>query len=356
MLQHPLSLDPATFNRSGPGRLVGEASRAATGLPTRSTVHRMPMMPLLAVLCAAPVEVLVVLPADARDAAVKSAPGRTFVDASGLYEYLLAPSGLFDFQDFEGFTAAPVAGWPNGLNDVWRTGLASCAEVAGPPPWRESLPGSRCCGRRLGRFLWDRYLASLKATRVLVVERHESPTRDIVVRGTRWIPDAPDELVVEKTSPPGSAGLVAEVMAGLLATEGPLTPRATVNTLFTPEPADLWARGEPPTAPLVLKKRCDTLPKELAFDAQTATAKALGSRWAAAARGTGPSLKCSLRYSSHAELPEGLLGSPTVVTTVLRCGETTVATELATVALPGTTPLEVVSKRLAEALVARLCR
>jgi len=69
---------------------------------------------LLVVLSAAHVEVLVVPPASARPAVLKVAPeGRTFVDGSALDEHLLAPPGMFDFQDFKAFTEAPIAGWPS---------------------------------------------------------------------------------------------------------------------------------------------------------------------------------------------------------------------------------------------------
>jgi hypothetical protein len=312
---------------------------------------------LLVVLSAAPVEVLVVLPASARPAALKVAPeGRTFVDGSALYEHLLAPTGMFGFQDFEAFTEAPVAGWPVALKDVWTGGLAYCLDVSGPPPWRQTLPGGRCCGRRLGFYLWDRYLTSLPATDVFILQTSVTKSDGVVVRGTRSTPEGVDQLVVSQSGPVGTEDrVVGKVFAKLLANDGSRETRTVVNRLFVAEPGDPWRQQSPPV-PLELKQRCDRLPAGLKFKAPSPTSQALQERWAAAAKGAGPELECSLQFSSHEELPdEAMLMPLTVVTSVLRCGEVTVSHELARSSLVKA-PIDAVTGGLAQSLAARLCR
>lgn len=311
---------------------------------------------LIAVLAAAPVDVLVVLPSSAHEAVSRATPkGRTFVDASALYEHLLAPVGMLDFQDFAAFTEPPIAGWPSELQEPWTTGTTYCREIAGPAPWRQSLPGGRCCGRRLGLYLWDRYLASVKANEVFIVRTF--PQNDTVgVRGTRSTREGLDELVVEKEGPAADqAKLIAEVVAKLFAKEGTRAKRTVVQRLFVPEPGDPWTQASAPV-PFELKKRCDQLPARLTFKSQSATSKALQARWEAASKGAAADLECSLQFSSHDELPEEMMPMPmTVVTTVLRCGDVVVSNELARSSLVKA-PLDAVSAGLAQSLAARLCR
>lgn len=314
------------------------------------------MLLLLAavVLQAAPVDVVVTQHGGTRWLqALRAQPDRTVVDASELYGHLIgSDNGLLDFQDFNAFQEAPVADWPASLKAVWVDSVAYCRDIAGPSPWKATLPGARCCARRLGRYLWQRYLAEQHAVRVFVFDfRAESQT---TITATLSGLDDADELMVTRTVPQARAETVStELLKELLAGRGVKQARLRVPVLFTPLEADPWRAVGQATPPPKPSPTCAQAPSKLTVSTQGALANALSTRWTVA-KGEGAALTCTLRFSVHQEL-EALSGlDPTVVSSVLTCGERTLTQELLKAA-PGDSTARV-ADGLVSALAAEMCR
>lgn len=328
------------------------------------------MLSLLLILSAAPVDVVVVdvdeQTAATRAALQKGLAGHTLVDATALFGHLHSAGGIFDFQDFSSFSAGPPSeGWPSTLDDTWKRSVGHCRRVIGPPPWKldsATFPGARCCGQRLGRFLWEQYLADKKADQVYLVRSFGGDKVRVV--GTRYGPRDADALEVSRDGlEADKARLVKEVLAELLAGTGVRSPRQRVPVLFTEVPADPWATSAAPGATPLSLPTCDALPAKLLIKPEGPTAKALGERWAASVKGKGAPLACSVSFSMHKELvdaaslPLGVSADDPVYTTVLECaGGVTASAELMKSPLLRKPPLDVVSARVLSALATQLCK
>lgn len=313
-------------------------------------------------LGAAPTDALVLLLSPEEKAAAQRAfeetlePGRGRGDATGTWLGLHAPPGVLDFQDFTGFTMAPSRAWPKALEAAWVDGVAHCRQVSGPPPWREStrLTEARCCGQRLGRLLWEKLLAEQGFTDVYVLRSEGKET--VTVTGTRAAVRGDEQWVVTREGPQADGPrLTAEVVRALVAKEGAPKPRQRIEALYTPLAVDPWTAAAPPESPVRGMKTCAQLPSALSVTPASATAKHLAARWQATVKGAAPALACTLRFSEHREPDaENQLVDGPVVTTLLTCGDTAVATDLLRAPLPPKA-LDTVTARLVTRLAARLC-
>jgi hypothetical protein len=308
-------------------------------------------------LAAAPVTVAVADTGGTERAALnqlEAAVGRTsFIDASPLWQYLFHPPGMFLFQDFEAFTAEPVAGWPQALNGVWTETLAHCRLLAGPPPYRAmSLGVLQSCGRRAANLLWQRYLEQQHATRVFVLLR-EVTKPDAVLLGKAYGPGDTEELVLIEPFPKEKElEVVKHLVPALVAGEGAKRPRLITHAMFTPLKDDPFAKLAVVDQSVTLKA-CPALPAKLTVAGAGVIARSLTARWAASALGTGPALACTVSFSQQPEDAEVVKGLE-VVNVVLSCGTKTVAVETATGAATKQ-PVERATEGLLSRLAAQLC-
>ncbi len=281
------------------------------------------------------------------------------LDASQLHA-LVFQDGSVMGPDFEAFTAAPVAGWPESLTPAWVSGVARCRAVAGPPPWKGRAAASKAmiCGSRLAGWLWERYLGSVEARRSIVVSvSTEGATATVDLR--LWEVGAPVEWVDHLTCPTKDLGAKVSARLGEVLAHQTRSERHETTTEFDAAPTagaegssgELLA-GPAVTTPVTLKQRCDALPGTLTFTTHGPTAESIAARWPAAAKGTGPARSCSLAMTQHEE--SGLMNM-TVVTATLTCGQTTVSTEAAK-SPPGRSGIDVLSDKVMQEFAARLCR
>ncbi|MFO0598357.1 MAG: hypothetical protein U0228_23835 [Myxococcaceae bacterium] len=277
--------------------------------------------------------------------------GAGVVDGVGVYQYLFDPPGVLPLQDFEGFTAKPLGGWPVTLNKAWSAGLTACANLVGPPPWKDTLATAVSCGNRLSLHLWQRFAAASKATQVLEVDVVKLKETEAEVRGRLWVIGQPRQRsLTQKVAPEAVGGAVLEVVTELLGNGGTEGPRAEVEMLG-PAVADSWVGKEPSSAAAVkLKTSCAALPAKLEVEGGGALGKSLVARWSPEGA-SGAALKCSLTFNEQTEQTE--VGALRVITNTLTCGKTVVAVQLANIAPK---PMDGLSEKLSQALAARLCR
>jgi hypothetical protein len=154
------------------------------------------------------------------------------VDGSSVHEYLLRPKDLLGMQDFEAFTARPIPGWPTSLEQSWAA-VAQCRAVAGPVPWRDTLPSTTACARRISKYLWQQYIVASHADRVFVLETEEDAKKNQArVTGTTYQPGSVSQ--VEATvfcSPSELDETTKKVIQALLVETGKRTPREVVTAL-----------------------------------------------------------------------------------------------------------------------------
>jgi hypothetical protein len=264
--------------------------------------------------------------------------------------------------DFDGFTAAPIAGWPESLKPAWVSGVAQCRAIAGPPPWKGGTAAANAmtCGMRLAGWLWEKYLGSVNAKRSLTVTVLEEGAKT-TVSFRLWEVGATIEWVDQFTCDTADlAPQVTKRLGRVVAHQTKSEPhRTTTEFTVSATPAPIaetpseLIQGPAVTTPVTLKQRCDTLPQAITFTARGPTAESITARWPAAAKGTGAPRACSLAMTQHDE-SVGVMNL-TVVQATLTCGEASVTVEAAK-SPPGRSGIDVLSDKLMQAFAARLCR
>ncbi len=319
----------------------------------------MVMLSAAVILAAAPVHVVAVH-GRTSDAALATkalaVANASTIDASSLHEYLLRPAGVLPMQDFGAFSAGPVQGWPPSADKVWSTSVAYCLTVAGPPPWKgAALVPSVACANRLSEFLWQRYVAEVKAARVFVVDISVDETKNQArVTGVTWEPSAGDELVIEEQGAVGEVKTTIErVMQALVENRGLRKPRTVVSSfgMSAATKVDPFTGAAKVTTPITLKTSCAALPSRLTVTPEGPLGASFAARWAPAGA-TGPALACVLRFSEFQET--GPIGPMTVVTVMATCGKTSFVVEGAKDRMREA-PVDIISKKLAQGLAAKLC-
>ncbi|HEX4620203.1 MAG TPA: hypothetical protein VH208_01435 [Myxococcaceae bacterium] len=281
------------------------------------------------------------------------------IDASSVYEYLLEPASLLSMQDFDAFGQAPIEGWPDALNEAWTSGVAYCADIAGPPPWggpkahTTTMTSAWCCGQRLSAYLWQRYLDLAKPDRFIAVQVSTEGLGQ-TLRAVSYAPGAAEQSVVELAlSGDQRASDIDAAIGRLLSGSKGAQPRTVSRSLFTPLKSDPFP-GPPLIAGLPKGRGCDALPSALNISTPGALGRSLGVTWAADTQGSGAPVACQLSFSEHLEPPRGILPAGTKVTTsLLRCGKEVVSAEVSRELNPS--PLGQSTKVLIEKLVARWC-
>lgn len=293
-----------------------------------------------------------------------SLPGGRALDLSAPYRYLLRPAGLLPLQDFEGFSAAPLASWPPALAPQWNHGVAHCRDTVGRPPWKgAALASAAACGQRLSQYLWQRLAAHHGAARVFELTASPDPTRKrTLLHGLAWAPATGEQLELRAVVPDaeGPAGLDAAVkrlaeqlLRDELAGAGERKPRTVVSTMGEAGSADPFTAAEAVTTPLKVSRSCAATSVTLAFKSPGVVARSLVARWPAPPGGA-PALDCGLAFAEHTEDLGPPLGPSLVVTATLTCGPHRVVAETSKTN-PVRKPVAVLTEGLAQGLAAKLC-
>ena len=317
--------------------------------------------PVVMVLAAAPVHLVAVHGPGATLALqqLSAVPGVTTIDASSVHEYLLRPDALMGAQDFHAFSAAPITGWPPALAEVWTKGLAQCRALSGAPPWKTTMSTAIACANRLAPYLWQQYVAQQHPARVFEIDLELDVRKNQAsARGINWEPAADDQVVAAATGPvEDSENLAARVVGDLIAEEGLRKPRKAVADFAPADVPDPFSASPTVSTPIDFKKTCAAMPARLSVTPAGVTAESIAARWAPPGM-TGPARACTLSFSSHVESGAslGMTSPTTIVTAVLTCGPHTVATEVAPELMFPRSPVEMVSDRLPQALVAKFCQ
>lgn len=314
---------------------------------------------LLASLSAAPIDVVVAQGAAASALRAELA-GRTLVDGAALHGYLFGDGGsvIGIGQDFQAFGAAPVSAWPRELASKWTSALAHCRDLAGPPPWKETLPAARACGLRLSNYLWQVYLEHVGAERVFelwgAVDKKEKRAQ---VEGVRYAAGAAESRVLQARVAPEALGAeLASVARRLVAGEGAARPRELVRELAqAPALGDPFSGEAVDRSPVKLKRTCAAMPKALTITPASVVAQAVAARWSATGGGAADSASCTLAFTEHEENEPLLGGTVRVVAAILKCGAASASTELARSPLAKISPVTVLSERLVRGLAERFC-
>lgn len=275
-------------------------------------------------------------------------------DASVGYAYLMLSQG-FLAQDFSTFTEPPPGWWPASRAEVWNSSLAHCANLVGPPPWKEKAAMANACAQRLSSFLWNTWLTELKATKVIIVdvskdaakktthlhtEGYSFPVSEAVV----GVADVPDDAVVAR---------VRELTTAARELKGPRKPFVLVTEFIAPTNGVSPFSGEPVVKSAVAGvKSCDAAPASLLVKANGPVADSVMARWAASQPGKGPVQTCTLSETAHDESFGG--STMTVVGVVLTCDKRSVSTEIGK-ASAARAPVDAVSERLVKSLAQKFC-
>jgi hypothetical protein len=307
---------------------------------------------------------LISVQADDADSEVRAALIRELgqdkvVDASALFGYLFESGGPMSMQDFSGFRQPPIDGWPAPLADAWTSGVAYCADIAGPPPWggpkahTTALTSAWCCGQRLSAYLWQRYLDFAHPDRVIAVNLTKEG-QTMTLRAVAYAPGAAEQEVVEVlVAAAQPAAAIDAAIRRLLAGKEVAEPRTVSRTLFVPLKADPF-QGQPISGAVPGAKSCDALPSALKISDNGPVSRSVAARWAATHPGTAAPQSCELAFSEHTEPPRGVLPPNTTVTTaVLRCGKDVVSAEVARDL--NRAPLDQASRFLIEKIAQRWC-
>lgn len=315
------------------------------------------MLTLLAtILAAAPVHVVAVHGPQSSGALTKlEALGATTVDATALHSYLLRTEGLFPMQDFEGFSAAPIAQWAPASADTWKQGVAHCQSVVGPPPWKAGIGGALACANRLSVYLWQQFASQQKAARVfevdVVVDERKSKVN---VRGSVWEPHSRDQLFIDETVPLAELEKTLDrVVSALIAKKGKPQARNVISELASALLGDPFAGQAKATTPVAFKKTCAALPKNLTITPRGILADSLDARWAPQGA-TGPAMPCTLTFNEHTEAGVGEV--LTILTTLMTCSSNIVSAELARSPSLRRPMVDLVSERLAQGLATKICK
>ena len=308
-----------------------------------------------AVLAAAPIHLIAVHGPQSADALsrLNALPNVTTLDASALHEYLLRTEGLMPMQDFDGFTAAPVKEWPAASADIWNKGLAHCLKLVGPPPWGSNMGSALACANRLSVYLWQQYAALQKAARVFEVDVSVDERRgNARVRGSVWEPNSRDQLFLDEGGKLANLPKTMDlVLSALIQKKGATQARNVVGELESAGLGDPFSGSAKVTTPVTFPKTCAKLPASITVTPPGAIADSLMARWTPAGA-TGPVADCKLTFSEHTE--STAMGPMAIVTTLLTCSSTIVASELAKTAA-ARAPVDVISERLVQGLATKLC-
>lgn len=311
---------------------------------------------LAVALAAGPVDVIAV-PGDSgevKKSLTKALAGTTLVDESAAWSYLHSKN-MLGMQDFKEFTAEPIAGWPAELSETWRSGVASCREVAGPPPWKAQTVGSAsACANRLSAFLWTKLLQHRAARAVYVVRTDQKGKNELTLSGEVYGPlDATAVSVTEETNSAGLAKAATKVVAALVAKKGSSSKRDVVTELSsTPAPGvDLLATEAVVTDAVANVKTCAASPAALEVTPSSVLATSLAGRWAASVKGAAPKASCTLALSQYDE--DSLAGPVTVLRAAAKCGSVSAVAEGATMARGKLASR--LSEKLVRDLAARFC-
>ena len=312
---------------------------------------------LALVLAAAPVHVIAVHGDQSGPALekLKTIAGVTTVDATALHTYLLRTEGMFPMQDFEGFSAAPIAEWPAASGDVWKQGVAHCHAVVGPPPWKTGIGAALACANRLSVYLWQQFAVQQKAARVFeldvtVDERKGKAT----VRGAVWEPNSRDQLFFDEYGPVAQLDQALEkVLTALIAKKGKPQARNVISGLASALVGDPFAGQPAATTPLQLKKTCAAMPTRLTVTPKGILADSLAARWTPSTA-AAPPMDCTLTFNEHTEAGVGEV--MTVMTTLMTCSSNIMSAEFAKSAGGSRTLVDLVSERLLQGLATKLCK
>lgn len=307
-------------------------------------------------LAATPVHVIAVHGPQREQALARlTALNVTTIDASALHEYLLRPTGLLPMQDFEGFTAAPIKGWPPELDVTWKKNLAHCHDLAGDPPFKE-LGAAMACANRLSVFLWQQFAAQQKATRVfeldVSVDERRSRAR---VGGSVWEPSSRDQLFFDEGGTLAQLDQTMEkVLKALIEKKGVTQARNVVSELASSFLGDPFAKDAKITTAISFPKTCAALPTQLTVTPAGPLADSIVARWKpGGARGSAQA--CTLSFSEHTEDSE-VAGPVVVVGTLLTCSSTIVSAEVAKSPFLKRTGVDLVSEKLVSGLAMKLCK
>lgn len=272
------------------------------------------------------------------------------LDGSDVYRQFFPSIGVVRTTDFQAFTAGPFKGWPTSLDGKWRELVAKCRALAGPPPWKTTAVQAIGCAEETANELWGAWLSEQKATRVAIFSTTKKETKWVVSLTAFEFPATKrvrDEVVLDDAKSEAAVMKLAKRAQSLeSATEAyvfpPKTEAAGVVSAFNEQPV---ATGAVPGV-----RTCEGAPGLLEVSGLEPLAKSVSTRWAASKIGGGAGRKCTL---SETRRNESAVMPMTVITATLTCGETSVATELATIAK---TPVENMSAKLVKSLSERLCR
>lgn len=314
---------------------------------------------LMVIVAATPVDVVVgtgdVNGLVVTKALARVSPGAAPKDLSALFDALSPAQSLLGFSDFGNFQARPPSTWPSALSETWRSSLATCATIAGPPPWREHLLTVMGCSTRLSEYLWQRVLEDAHATRVLVVAASKDAQHDrLALKVTTYQAAGTTQVVVEyEGSSVGTQGLVEAAVKKALAGDGASQPRPLVPTLLDERKDDPFVPLPVVTTPVKLSRPCEALPRTLRLDGQGTLAQSVLARWAASVSGTAPAVDCTLTTFTHLELVEGQ--TLPIASVALNCAHVTMSAQVALSAVAKRSPIDMASERLVSGMASRLC-
>ena len=278
------------------------------------------------------------------------------LNATELHSYLLRPTSMMSMQDFEGFTAAPIAQWPADSAELWKQSVAHCSSIVGSPPWPPSkLPSAMACGTRLSTYLWQQFASLQKAARVFELDVTVDDRRGKVeVRGSVWEPSSRDVLSFDEFGPVAQQdALIEQVVSSLIAKKGKPQARNVVSELASAVIGDPFAGQAVANSAVELPKTCAAMPKSISFTQKGILADSLVARWKPA-EAKGEPLACTLNFNEHTE--SGMGGVMTVMTTLLTCSANVVTVELARSAAGKRSLVDLVSEKLVQNLATKICK
>lgn len=285
--------------------------------------------PLLFVLSASPVHVWAfhgTPPGTGVEQALKKYdPDATLVDASSLYEVFHGAKS--QFQDFNGFTAAPPSAWPKELTAVWNDAMKHCRDEAGPSPWKgaQALTVASSCSEQITSYLWQKYFERVKAERVVFIKADPK----LLIAST-FEPTEEVEHFIRLEGDSKDLGARLEEALGELKKPAQLQrqARVVVTELSARVVGDPFKSEKLATTPVKAKK-CDALPLSLAVSPNSTLSTALQDRWSNSTRGRGPGGSCTLELKLRGPLYDASLtcGSVTVKTDASKKGGGDVLTE-----------------------------
>ncbi len=275
---------------------------------------------------------------------------RKCVDGTAIHQYLFA-DGMLVGQDFQGFQAAPMKGWPEALVPQWKDGVKACREVAGPPPWKDGVAMSTAssCAKRLSERLWGAWLTHQKAERVAVFSAVYDDTSVTLTVLASEFPSTSRVWIEEKAPLDKADAALGRLAAAAESLSGQREP------WVSPPPPDqtgapVFASKKVVSTAVAGVKSCDAAPASLRFAAPGAVGESVAARWSASVKGKAPARECTVAESSHQEDMMGAMLS--VATVKVTCGDTMAVAESAADA---PNAIEVTSANVVKKLAAQWC-